>query len=247
MHVLGIDIGGTGVKGAPVDTDAGKRLTNRLRLDTPNPATPEAVVDTIGEIVRHFDWNGPIGSGYPGVVKNGVIYTASNVDESWIGYDLQQGLERLTGNAVYVMNDADAAGIAEMKFGAGRGRDGMVMMITLGTGIGTAVFIDGKLVPNLELGHIEVNGKDAEWYASGIARERHNMSWKEWAKHVDLYLYTLQKLLSPDLYIIGGGVSNKWEKFVPHFEKQTVEIVPAQMRNKAGIVGAALGASIAFE
>jgi polyphosphate glucokinase len=247
MQVLGIDIGGTGVKGAPVDTETGEMLAERFRMDTPEPATPEAVVNTIGEIVRHFNWNEPIGCGYPGVIKKGVVHTAANVDDSWIGYDLQQGLERLTNNPVCVINDADAAGLAEMKFGAGRGRDGLVMMITLGTGIGTAGFLNGELVPNLELGHIEIKGRDAELRAAYSARERDALSWKKWSKRVDRYLYTLQTLLYPDLFIIGGGVSKKWDKFVPRLQRVTVEIVPAQMRNEAGIIGAAIGACIVAE
>jgi len=247
MQVLGIDIGGTGVKGAPVETDNGELLTDRFRLDTPDPATPEAVVNTIGEIVRFFNWEGPVGCGFPGVVKRGVVHTAANVDDSWVGYDLQQGLERLTENPACVVNDADAAGYAEMKFGAGNGRNGLVMMITLGTGIGTAAFLNGELIPNWELGHIEIKGKDAETRAAYIAREREALSWKKWAKRVDTYLYTLEKLLNPDLFIIGGGVSKKWDKFVPRFQKTTVEIVPAEMRNEAGIIGAAVGACIVFE
>jgi polyphosphate glucokinase len=242
MQALGIDIGGSGVKGAPVDVMTGELLGERYRLPTPVPATPNAVIGAIVEIVQHFDWSGPIGCGYPGIVKHGVTYTAANVDATWVGYDLQQGLERITQGSAQVINDADAAGIAEMEFGAGRGRRGMVMIITLGTGIGVSAFIDGRLIPNLELGHIEIEGRDAESRASVAARDREELSWKKWAKRLDRYFATLESLMSPDLFIIGGGVSKDWEKFVPLFDMVTVEIVPATLRNNAGIVGAAMAA-----
>ena len=242
MQALGIDIGGSGVKGAQVDITTGQLLTDRYRVPTPQPATPEAVVGIIADIVHYHNWEGVMGVGYPGVVKNGVTLTAANVDDGWIGYDLQQGLERVTGGAVRVLNDADAAGVAEMSFGAGKDQKGMVVIVTLGTGIGVAAFIDGKLVPNLELGHIKMNGTDAETLAAESARERDELSWKKWTKRVDSYLSYLEQLLNPDLFIIGGGVSKKWHKFIPHFEKTSVEVVPAQLRNQAGIVGAALSA-----
>lgn len=240
MEVLGIDIGGSGVKGAIVDVKTGELLTDRHRIPTPKPATPEAVIKTIEEIVQHFDWHGPMGCGYPGVVKGGKTRTAANVHERWINFPIEKELSRLTGQAVRVINDADAAGLAEMCFGAGQNRDGIVVMITLGTGIGVAMFTDGHLVPNLELGHLEMDGEEAEHRAADSAREREDLSWKKWAKRVDKYLYTLEKLLWPDLFIIGGGVSKEWDKFSPYLEKVSVEIVPAEMRNQAGIVGAAL-------
>jgi polyphosphate glucokinase len=242
MQVLGIDIGGSGVKGAPVDVTTGTLLAERFRIPTPQPATPHAVVGVIAEIAHHFNWTGNIGCGYPGVVKSGVVYTAANVDESWIGFDLKHGLEDKTNCPAQVINDADAAGIAEVYFGAGQGRSGMIVMVTLGTGIGVAAFIDGKLIPNLELGHIEVKGEDAEVKASDRAREEENLSWEKWAKRVDRYLYRLEKLINPDLYIIGGGVSKNLDQFVPFFKKTTVEIVPAKLLNNAGIVGAAMSA-----
>lgn len=242
MQALGIDIGGSGVKGAPIDIIKGELLAERYRIPTPQPATPTAIVGAIMEMVQHFHWSGPIGCGYPGVVKAGTIYTAANLDDSWVGYDLQQGLERLTHAPAHIINDADAAGIAEMQFGAGRGRRGLVAIITIGTGLGVAAFIDGRLIPNLELGHIEIDGEDAETRASDAAREREDLSWKKWAKRVDRYLYTLEKLISPDLFIIGGGVSKDLEKFAPHFTKTSVEIVPAMLLNNAGIVGAGMAA-----
>lgn len=240
MDVLGIDIGGSGVKGAIVDVKAGELLTDRYRVPTPQPATPEAVLKTIEDIIDHFDWHGLMGVGYPGVVKGGKTRTAANVHERWINFPVEKELERFTGQRVRVINDADAAGLAEMRFGAGQGREGVVVMITLGTGIGVAMFTDGHLVPNLELGHIEIDGEDAEHRAADSAREREDLSWKKWAKRVDKYLYTLEKLLWPDLFIIGGGVSKEWNKFSPYLEKVSVELVPAEMRNQAGIVGAAL-------
>ena len=241
MQILGIDIGGTGIKGALVDTDSGKMLTERYRLLTPQPATPQAMIATMAEIAKHFHWQGPVGCGFPGVVKDGVVYTASNVSKKWIGFNLKQALGELTGCEVVALNDADAAGLAEMGFGAGRGQNGVVLIVTLGTGIGTALYVGGRLVPNLELGHIEIEGKDAEKLAAAIVREKEEMSWKKWGKQVNNYLITMEQLLWPDLIIIGGGVSKKHEKFFPSLSTQT-KVVPAEMRNQAGIVGAALAA-----
>lgn len=241
MQILGIDIGGTGIKGALVDTDKGRMLTERYRLLTPQPAIPQAMIDTMAEIVRHFHWQGPVGCGFPGVVKDGVVYTASNVSKKWIGSNLKQALGELTGCEVRALNDADAAGLAEMRFGAGQGQNGAVLIVTLGTGIGTALFVGGRLVPNLELGHIEIDGKDAEKLATAVVREKEELSWKTWGKQVNRYLITMEQLLWPDLIIIGGGVSKKHEKFFPSLSTQT-KVVPAEMRNQAGIVGAALAA-----
>jgi polyphosphate glucokinase len=199
------------------------------------------MIATMAEIVKHFHWQGPVGCGFPGVVKAGVVYTASNVSKKWIGFDLEQALGELTGCEVLVLNDADAAGLAEMRFGAGQGRNGVVLIVTLGTGIGTALFVNGRLVPNLELGHIEIDGKDAEKLAASIVREKGELSWKKWGKQVNRYLITMEQLLWPDLIIIGGGVSKKHEKFFPSLSTRT-QVVPAEMRNQAGIVGAALAA-----
>lgn len=245
MDILGIDIGGSGVKGAPVDLTTGELLAERYRLPTPQPATPKATMQVIQQIIEYFGWQGPIGCGYPGVIKHGLVHTAANMDEAWIGFDLKHAIQQFTQYEVQVVNDADAAGIAEMYFGAGKGQLGMAVMITLGTGIGVAAFIDGKLIPNLELGHIEIKGEDAESRASEAAKEREDLDWKEWAKRVDRYLYRLERLIWPDLYIIGGGVSKNWDQFVPYFKKVTVPVVPAALRNNAGIVGAAL--SVVYE
>ena len=243
MQVLGIDIGGTGIKGALVDTGTGELLTERHRLLTPQPATPRAMIATLTEIVKHFDWHGPFGCGFPAAIKHGVVYTAANVSTQWIGVNLQQALHEATQCHAVVLNDADAAGLAEMRFGAGRDESGVVLVITLGTGIGTAMFVDGRLVPNLELGHIEIEGKEAEDWTAAIVRKQAKLSWKAWAKRVDKYLIAMQQLLWPDLIIIGGGISRNHARFFPFLTVQT-RVVPAEMRNQAGIVGAALAAAV---
>ena len=240
MTALGIDIGGTGIKGAPVNVETGELLAGRFRIPTPQPAMPNAVADVIEQIARHFDYSGPAGVTFPAIVKKGVVYSATNVDKSWIGTDAAELFRSHLGGPVTVVNDADAAGIAEMHFGAGRGRDGVVILLTFGTGIGSAIFHNGRLLPNSELGHIQIRGKDAEKRASEKVREEKGLSWKKWASLVSDYLAYLEKLFSPDLFIIGGGVSNKSEKFLPYLASKTEVIVePAQMRNEAGIIGAA--------
>lgn len=240
MTLLGIDIGGTGIKGAPVDVETGQLTAERLRIPTPQPALPNAVADVVQQIAAHFNYQGPTGVTFPAVVKKGVIYTASNVDSSWIGTNAGELFSKHVGGPATVVNDADAAGIAEMRFGAGKDRHGVVVMITLGTGIGSAIFLDGKLLPNSEFGHLQIRGKDAEKRASEKMREVKKLSWKHWAKRLSEYLNELEKLFSPDLFIIGGGISKKSEKFFPLLETKTeVIVVPAQMRNEAGIIGAA--------
>ena len=241
MKILGLDIGGTGIKGAVVDTDTGELIEERFRLLTPSPATPNAVVETTAKVVKHFDWQGPVGCGFPAAIRGGVAYTAANISKKWIGVNVAEALSDATGCAVTVLNDADAAGLAEMRFGAGRDRDGTVLILTLGTGIGTAIFVNGQLVPNMELGHIEIDGRDAELLAAEIVRKREELSWKKWGKQVNRYLQTIEKLTWPDLIIVGGGASKKHDRFFPHFAIQT-EVVPAEMLNEAGIVGAALAA-----
>jgi polyphosphate glucokinase len=241
MEILGIDIGGSGIKGAPVDVEQGELVTDRFRLPTPQPSVPEAVGDVVAEVAKHFAWTGPIGCTFPAVVKHGVVYSAANVDKGWIGTDGQVLFQQKTGCPVLLLNDGDAAGMAEMKFGAGKDQQGVVVVLTLGTGIGTAVFVDGYLLPNTELGHIEIRGKDAEERASDRARKDKELGWEEWAKNVSEYLGRLEALLSPDLFIIGGGVSKKHPKFLPLLQTRA-EIRPAQMLNQAGIIGAALAA-----
>src|SRR5215210_2246989 len=239
MNVYGIDVGGSGIKGAPVDTQTGELLAERERIKTPKPATPQAILETAVEVVRQSGWDGPVGCGFPAVIKDGVVQTAANIDEAAIGFDMQRSLEQEVGNPVRVINDGDAAGLAEMRWGAGREEDGVVLMLTLGTGIGTSVFIGGRLLPNTELGHIEIKGEDAEHRASDNARKRDGLSWKEYAERLDEYIHKIEDLLWPDLIVIGGGISKKSEKFFPHLTART-PIVRAQMLNEAGIAGAAL-------
>ena len=239
MNVFGIDVGGSGIKGAPVDTQSGELLTERVRIRTPQPATPEAIVGTAVEVVGRARWEGPVGCGFPAVVKDGVVRTAANIDEAAIGIDFQRALEKELGGPVRVVNDGDAAGLAEMRWGAGREAEGVVLMLTLGTGIGTSLFVGGRLVPNTELGHIEVRGEDAEHRAADSARKRDDLSWKEYAGRLDEYLHRIEDLLWPDLIVIGGGISKKSEKFFPHLTNRT-KVVRAEMQNNAGIAGAAL-------
>ncbi len=240
--VLGIDVGGTGIKAAPVDVEAGRLLTERLKLPTPHPAAPDPMAEVIGQLVDHFSWRGPIGITFPGVVSGGTIRTAANLDHSWIGVNAVSFLGEATGQPVTVLNDADAAGVAEMRFGAGHGVQGTVLLLTLGTGIGSALFYNGVLVPNTEFGHIEIHGKDAETRASERAREEGDLSWGKWADRVDEYLDKMEALLWPDLIIIGGGISKKSAKFLPRLSLRA-RVVPAALQNDAGIVGAAMAAN----
>jgi len=239
MHVFGIDVGGSGIKGAPVDTESGELLEERIRIKTPKPATPEAIVRTTVEVIREAGWEGPVGCGFPAVVKGGVVQTAANIDKAAIGFDLREALQREIDARVSVVNDADAAGLAEIRWGAGRDEGGVVLMLTLGTGIGTSMFVGGRLVPNTEFGHIEVRGKDAEHRAADSARKRDDLSWKEYAGRLDEYLHRIEFLLWPDLIVIGGGISKKSERFFPHLTART-KVVAAKMHNNAGIAGAAL-------
>jgi len=239
---MGVDIGGTGVKGAPVDVEKGTLTDERFRILTPKPATPAAVADVVADVVDHFGWVGPIGATFPAVVKNGVTLSAANVDKTWVGTDAAALFSQRLGYPTVVLNDADAAGLAEMRFGAGLDQGGVVVMITLGTGIGCGMFVDGTLVPNTELGHIEIDGKDAELTASELVRERKKLSWKRYAQRVERYLQRLDALLWPDLIIIGGGASKKADRFLPRI-KVRPPAVPAKLQNEAGIVGAALAAA----
>lgn len=241
--MFGVDIGGTGIKGAPVDLDKGDLSDERFKVPTPQPATPDAVIGGVREVVRHFGWTGPLGVTFPGVVVDGVTRTAANVDGGWVGYEARDRISDALGQPVVIMNDADAAGVAEMTFGVGRGRGGTIIMLTLGTGIGSALFVDGRLVPNTELGHLELEGHDAEKRASVKAREDHDLSWEHWARRLKKYLAHLEMLFSPDLFVIGGGISRKSEKFLPLIEGISAEIVPAELQNNAGIVGAAMAAA----
>lgn len=241
MHILGIDIGGTGIKGAPVETDTGSLLAERFRLPTPDGAKPDPVAAVVKEIATQFDWHAPIGCGFPAVIRNGVAESAANISQRWIGTNAAQLFSVATQCPVYVLNDADAAGLAEVTFGAGRGVKGVILMITIGTGLGSALFINGILVPNTELGHIEVDSEDAETSASDEARKDQDLSWKKWAKRLDKYLNSLERLFSPDLMILGGGAVKKQDQFLPLITVRT-NVVPAALGNDAGIVGAALAA-----
>ena len=241
MKVLGVDIGGSGIKGAPVDTDTGGLLEPRFRLPTPSPAKPRRVAEVIDEIADHFNWKGRLGIGFPGVVRKGTTLTAANIHDDWIGLNAAKYIKKITGRKTCIINDADAAGLAEMSFGAGKGRSGVVLLVTIGTGLGAALFTDGYLLPNCEMGHLEMNGVEAEWYASDAARKREKLSWKKWGQRFNRYLTAMEKLLWPDLILLGGGISKKFDLYQPYITV-TAEVLPAQMLNEAGIVGAAVGA-----
>lgn len=241
MEILGIDIGGSGIKGAPVNVEDGSLLAPRYRIPTPLPAKPKPVADTVAEVARHFDWKGPIGCGFPAVIRKGVVLTAANIHPRWVGANAAGMFADTTGCPVTVINDADAAGLAEMSFGAGRGRMGVVLLLTLGTGIGSALFTEGQLLPNTEFGHLQILGKDAERRASDAVRKEQNLTWKRWARRLNVYLQMMESLLWPELIILGGGVSKEYEKFLPLLKVQA-ELVPAHLLNEAGIVGAALAA-----
>ncbi|WP_153395261.1 polyphosphate--glucose phosphotransferase [Ornithinicoccus halotolerans] len=242
QHLLGVDIGGSGIKGAPVDLVEGRFAAERLRLKTPGRSTPEAVAELVGTIAEEFAGqlpaDAPVGITVPAVVQHGTVRTAANIDEDWIGTDAETLFGDLLGRPVLVVNDADAAGAAEMHYGAGRGTDGVVLLTTLGTGIGTALFHGGELVPNTELGHLELDGHDAETRAANSAREDEDLSWQEWAARLQRYYRHVEDLFWPDLFIVGGGVSKKADKFLSELDLRT-PIVPAQLRNDAGIIGAA--------
>jgi len=248
MTTLGVDIGGSGIKGAPVDTAQGSLTAERLRIATPAPSTPEAVAGVIRQIAESFpETRGPVGITFPGVVTKGRTLTSTNMDHSWVDFDAAAFLTKSLGQPVVVMNDADAAGLAEIRFGAGRNTHGTVLLLTLGTGIGSALFLDGKLLPNTEFGHIELRGKDAESRASAKVREEKDLGWKDWGERVGEVVAHLTLLLNPDLVIIGGGVSRKADKFLPVVQSMVkTPIVPAQLQNQAGLVGAALIAAEAF-
>ena len=243
MEAFGIDIGGTGIKAAPVDVATGTLLADRQKIATPRPATPEAVAEVVRELASSFGWSGVTGATFPGVVTAGTVRTAANVDHAWIGTDAAALFGKAIGSEVIVLNDADAAGIAEMTFGAGSGEHGTVLMLTFGTGVGSALFSGGLLVPNTEFGHIEIRGKDAEKRASERGKQEHGWGWKEWADRVAEYLQRLEAMVSPDLIIVGGGVSKESEKWVPLLTGIRAKIVPAGLQNDAGIVGAAMAAT----
>lgn len=239
-YTLGVDVGASGIKGAIIDTQTGELQTERLKIETPKPATPEAIANTFKDLVELHKWQGIIGCGFPSIIKQGIAYSAANIDPSCIGTNFSQVLSWKTGMPVYVLNDADAAGIAEIKFGRGKDVNGLVMLITIGSGLGSAMFIDGKLVPNSELGHFELHGMIAEKYASSATKKREDLSWEEWGGRFKEYLERIKRLFSPDLVILGGGISRKFDKFQPIIEIDGLNVVPAQFQNNAGSIGAAL-------
>lgn len=245
-QALGVDVGGSGVKGAIVDLDTGQLVGERLRLETPQPATPQAVTQTVAEVVRHFNWTGPLGVTYPGVVVDGVVQTAANVDAAWIGTNAADAYSQaLGGQRVTVLNDADAAGLAEQRYGAGRNRSGVIVLLTFGTGIGSAVIHNGMLLPNTEFGHIEVDGKEAEHRAASSVKERKEWSYRHWTKEVTKVLVAVENAIWPDLFIAGGGISKKADKWIPLLKNRT-PVVAAELLNTAGIVGAAMAADAAW-
>ncbi|MDR1935468.1 MAG: ROK family protein [Candidatus Accumulibacter sp.] len=240
MQVLGIDVGGTGIKSAIVETATGELLGERHRIATPRPATPEAIAEALDGVLRHHRWEGPVGMGFPAAIQHGVVRTAANVDKAFIGLPLADYFSEKTGCRVFAANDADVAGMAEMRFGAGKGHSGVVLIVTIGTGLGTALFSDGHLLPNTELGHVFLeNGQEAERQATEAVRVTQNLSWKDWGERLDLYLRTLERLLWPDLIVLGGGVSGKLSEYAPMLTTQA-PIVAASFLNRAGVVGAAL-------
>lgn len=246
MEVLGIDVGGSGVKGIPVDTKSGDLLEERLRIPTPQPATPKATAETVAEIARHFKWKGIIGVGFPAAIRSGVVQTASNIDKTWIGTEINTLFKETTGCETFSINDADAAGIAEVKFGRGKKFKKVMLLLTVGTGIGSALFTKGKLVPNTEFGHFILNSMVAEHYASDAARKSEELTWEEWGKRFNEYLHLVEKLLYPDRFVIGGGVSKKFEKF-EHTIDVNAEVMPAKLLNHAGIIGASIAAKKALK
>lgn len=240
---FGVDVGGSGIKGGIVDLDTGQLIGDRVKLPTPQPATPKAVAKTIAAVVKEFDWTGPLGVTYPGVVTHGIVRTAANVDKKWIGTNARDMISsELSGQDVAVLNDADAAGLAEERYGAGKDASGVVVVLTFGTGIGSAVIHNGILLPNTEFGHIEVGGKEAEHRAASSVRDRRGWSFKKWAKQVTKVLVAIENAMSPELFIVGGGVSRKADQWVPLLKNRT-PVVAAALENTAGIVGAAMAAT----
>jgi polyphosphate glucokinase len=237
---LGIDVGGSGIKGALIDITTGELQSERIRYETQPPATPEFIAGKIKLIVNEFDYSGPVGIAFPASIQDGIIKTATNIDDSWLNRDAKELFSNFIPNKTFLINDADAAGLAEMKFGRGKDQKGVVIMITVGTGLGTAIFTDGKLLPNTELGHVHYKDKVAEKWASDATRKKKDLSWKKWAKRFDKYMRYLERLFNPEMIIIGGGMSKKFEKFENHLKRVNAKVYPAQLYNHAGMIGAAI-------
>jgi polyphosphate glucokinase len=242
MNVLGIDIGGTGIKGAIVDTVTGELVSERFRIDTPKPAKPEAVAESIKKIVDHFDWKGIAGSGFPTPLAHGKCQSGGNLHKSWKNVQVNELFEKYTGIKFTLVNDADAAAEAEMHFGAGKGKKGLVAVITLGTGIGSGLFFNGELIPNTELGHVTYKDDAFEKYAADSIRKRDDLTYKKWGKRLNKYFKHISLILSPDLFIIGGGASKKLDRYKDQIEID-IPIIPAENKNEAGIIGAAIAAA----
>ncbi len=241
---FGIDVGGSGIKGARVDLETGDFIEDRIKILTPKPATPEAVAKTCKEIIDIAQWDGPVGITLPSVIKNQIAHSAANIDPTWIGINVAELFSKHLGDReISVLNDADAAGLAEVRFGDEAASKGSVMLLTFGTGIGSALLFDGTLFPNTELGHIIIDGQDAEHFAASRIKDEEGLSYKEWAKRVDIVLHELARLFNPGIFVVGGGISRKAHKWVPHLQV-TTPVVPAQLRNRAGIVGAAMAAEM---
>ncbi len=243
MDIFGIDVGGSYIKGAVVDVETGDLSSDFLQIATPQPATPQKVIGAIGQLVESVGWSGIVGCGFPAVIRSGVALTAANIDDAWIDCNVQKLLEQTTACSCTVVNDADAAGLAELKYGAARGRMEPVLILTLGTGIGSALFNGGHLFPNLELGRLAIGGVAAEEYTSAAIRVRENLSWEEWSARLNLFFSAVERLFSPELIVVGGGVSEAADRFFP-FLKTKAELVPAHLKNRAGIIGAAYFAGL---
>lgn len=244
MEILGVDIGGSGIKGAIVDTETGELKTERVRIPTPQPATPDAVAQTLKKLVETIGYEGPLACGFPARVVNGIVYTAANIDKSWINTPVEELFTKTVGQDVFVANDADVAGLAEMSFGAGREyKKGKTLVLTIGTGIGSALFLDGKMYTNSELGHVILHGDSAERYCSDAAREREDLKWKEWGKRFNEYLTHIEFILAPDVFILGGGASKKFDKYKDELTVKA-KVMPAETLNLAGIIGAAMYAEL---
>lgn len=242
MNVLGIDVGGSGIKGAVVDTTKGRLITPRIRFETPSPAEPTPVARTIAKVTKSFGWNGPIGVGFPGIIRDQTACSAVNLSDAWLGMNLAKRLHRSTKCPIHAINDADAAGVAEMAFGTGKGKRGTVLLLTLGTGIGSALFREGILVPNTEFGHLGFGDTTVEGFAAASVRKSAGLNWKRWGKRLNKVLLHLDFLMSPDLFILGGGVSKRYERIADQISED-LAVVPAKLLNEAGIIGAAYAAS----
>ena len=239
MRILGVDIGGTGIKAAINETQTGELVSEHKRIPTPKPATPQNIAESLSQLVTEFAWSGPIGCGFPATVHHGIAYSASNIDPSWINTDAQTLFSQVTGQPCFVVNDADAAGMAEMRFGTGQNNRGVTILLTIGTGIGSAVFVNGRLHPNTELGHVRFGDSIAERYCAESVRIKLNLSWQEWGTRFNEYLNHLEFVFNPDRFIIGGGIAEHMTQFQPFLHTKAL-ILPARSLNQAGIIGAAL-------